>query len=211
MIFDFSGEDRWSAIDLLAKLRATVLLAGMGEKRGPGGAARRRVTIFVLWALAAALGSPATAFARAPVTLQVVATHGLLEFHHSALSRFLAAEMTRVGLADWRFAPEGKDGAAADRVEWSFKLNPYAGGEVRSFVHSLSHEESFGRRPATIEVRLYLDGQYQTLVEAQAFVRGTPDDPDLAAAVVRATRNLLGPNGAYRAIDMGQYRTNREN
>ena len=59
------------------------------------------------------------------------------------------------------------------------------------------------RRPITIEARLYLNGQYQTLVEEQAIVQGGPDDPDLAAAVTRATQNLLGPSGAYRAIDNG--------
>ena len=124
--------------------------------------------------------------------------------HHSALSRFIAAHMAEAGLAGWRFAPAADNGAAADRVEWSIKLNPYAGGEVRTFVHSLSHDDWFGAsRPATVEAKLYLNGEYQTLVEEQATVRGGRDDPDLASAVVSATRNLLGPSGAYRAIDMG--------
>ncbi len=106
--------------------------------------------------------------------------------------------------------PRSERRLAADRVEWSFKLNPYAGGEVRSFVRSLIHERSFGaRRPITIEARLYLNGQYQTLVEAQAIVQGGTDDPDLAAAVTRATQNLLGPSGAYRAIDTGQHPASR--
>ena len=74
---------------------------------------------------------------------------------------------------------------------------------MRSFVHSLSYEDWFGARPVTIEARLYLNGEYQTLVEEQATVRGGPDDPALAAAVVSVTRNLLGPRGAYRAIDTG--------
>jgi hypothetical protein len=152
------------------------------------------------------MASPAEA-----VTLQVVASHGLLGMHHSALSRFLAAQMARIGLAGWRFEPAPGVPVAADRVEWTFKLNPYAGGEVRSFVHTLSHEGGFsGRRPITIEARLYLKGEYQTLVEQQAMVRGGPDDPDLAAAVVSATRNLLGPRGAYRMIDMGRQQAPEE-
>jgi hypothetical protein len=120
--------------------------------------------------------------------------------YHSALSRFLAAHMAETGIADWRFAPATCDAVAADRVEWSFKLNPYTGGEVRSFVHSLSHDQWFGARPITIEARLYRNGEYQTLVEEQANVRSGPDDPGLAAAVVSVTRNLLGLQGAYRAI-----------
>jgi hypothetical protein len=183
----------------------------MSDERKLPGFILRRGALLAWWALAMALWPFAAASAAVPVTLQVVALHGLLGFHHSALSRFLAAQMARIGLADWRFEPAAGDGVAADRVEWAIKLNPYAGGEVRSFVQTLSHEERFeGRRPVTIEVRLYLDGEYQTLVEQQAVVRGDPDDPDLAAAVMSATRNLLGPRGAYRAIDMGRQQAPQE-
>jgi hypothetical protein len=86
-------------------------------------------------------------------------------------------------------------------------LSPYAGGEVRSFVPTLTHEWRRGiHRPIMIEARLYLNGQYQTLVEQQANVQGGPDDPDLAAAVAKVTQSLLGPSGAYRAMDTGQRR-----
>ena len=165
--------------------------------------ARHRGALVAGWVLVVALGPVASASAAAQVLLQVDAFHGLPGLHHSALSRFIAAHMTQVGLADWRFEPMAGNSVAADRVEWSFKLNPYAGGEVRRFVRSLNPEQFGARRPVTIEARLYLKGEYQTLVEEQAVVRGGPDDPDLAAAVVTATRNLLGPRGAYRAIDTG--------
>jgi hypothetical protein len=56
----------------------------------------------------------------------------------------------------------------------------------------------------TIEARLYLSGQYQTLVQKQAVIQGGPDDPDLVRAVASVTENLLGPSGAYRAIDIGR-------
>jgi hypothetical protein len=135
-----------------------------------------------------------------------VARQGLFGFHRSALSRLQAAEMTQAGLADWRFAPLAGAGVAADRVEWSFRLSPFAGGQVRSFVHSPDNDDSRGgRRPVTIEARLYLKGEYQTLVEVQAAIRGDPDDPGLIAAVIGATRYLLGPQGADGAIDTGQH------
>jgi hypothetical protein len=165
---------------------------------------RRHYAALAVWALFG-VPAPVTGADAAPVTLQVVATQGFAVFHHSALSRFVAAQMTRAGLADWRFIPAAGNGPAANRVDWTLKWNPYAGGAVRGFVHTLSHEEWFGRRPVTIVARLYLNGEYQTLVEAQAVVHGGSDDPDLAAAVVSATRNLLGPSGAYRAIDLEQY------
>jgi hypothetical protein len=112
--------------------------------------------------------------------------------------------MADAGLADWRFEPATDSGPAANRVEWSFKLNPYAGGGVRNFGPSSMNESRAGvHRPVTIEARLYLNGEYQTLVEKQAIIQGGSDDPDLAAAVAAVTQNLLGPKGAFRAIESG--------
>ncbi len=83
-------------------------------------------------------------------------------------------------------------------------MSPYAGGEVRNFVHTFVYERQLGvHRPITIEARLYLSGEYQTLVEQQAIIYGGPNDPELAAAVASATQNLLGPSGAYHATDFG--------
>jgi hypothetical protein len=168
----------------------------------------RRAALVVLWALVSSWQSGSTAAAAQP-TLQVTSLHGLLGLHHSELSRFLAAHMADAGLSDWRFEPPSGNGLAADRVEWSFKLNPYAGGGVKNIGPPSMRESRLGgvHRPVTIEARLYLNGEYQTLVEAQALVQGGPDDPDLAAAVARVTQNLLGPAGAYRAINTGQRRT----
>jgi hypothetical protein len=173
--------------------------------------AGRRVGLVAWWALAIAFAPFISAPAAAQMTLAVAAFHGLPGLHHSALSRFIAAHMAEAGLANWRFEPSTGDGLAADRVEWSFTLHPYAGGEVRSFTRSLRGQPRPGtRRPVTIEARLYLHGEYQMLVEEQATIQGGPDDPDLAEAVVKATQNLLGPQGAYRAIDTRQPQAHRE-
>jgi hypothetical protein len=177
---------------------------------GPAAAGRRAVLV-AWWALAIALVPFSSAPAAAQVTLRVAAFHGLPGLHHSALSRFIAAHMTEAGLANWRFEPSTGAGLAADRVEWSFTLHPYAGGEVRRFAHTLSGQPRPGtHQPVTIEARLYLHGEYQTLVEAQATIKGGPADPDLAEAVVRVTQDLLGPHGAYRAIHSRQLPTHRE-
>jgi hypothetical protein len=176
-----------------------------------------RLSAVFAWCAPVALLAPfAVLFAvvsvAAPMTVEVVASGGLPGFPAAALSRFIARHMAEAGLADWRFVTAADHGVAADRVEWSFKFNPYAGGEVRSFMHSLSHASGAGAgRPMTIEARLYLNGAYWTLVEAQATVGSGPDDPDLAAAVVSATRNLLGSSGAYRAIDLGRHPANPKN
>jgi len=146
----------------------------------------------------------ASEIAAAATTLQVQASTGLPGFHRGDLQRYLAVHMAETRLGEWRFEPAADNGSAANRVEWSFKLNPYAGGEVRNFAHTSVNERELGlHRPITIEARLYLNGEYQTLVEAQAIFHGGPNDPALATAVASVTQNLLGPSGAYRAIDLG--------
>ena len=165
---------------------------------------------FMCWALVTACGTLALVSPAAAGTLEVNASNVLPGFRHLEFLRFLATHMEEARLSDWHFAPANGSGLAADRVEWSFKLNPYAGGEVRHVGGRISSEGRPGaRRPVTIEARLYLNGEYQTLVERQAIVEGRPDDPDLAAAVASVTRDLLGPSGAYRAIDTGRSRSDR--
>ena len=143
------------------------------------------------WALAMTLGPFASASAATRVTLQVEVSQGFPGLNRSALSRFIAVHMAEAGLANWRFEPAPGNGVAADRVEWMIKLNPYAGGGVRNFTPSLSHEDWFGRL-VTIEARLYLGGEYQTVVEEQATIRGGPDHLVLASCQtpnIRPTRN----------------------
>src|SRR6202045_4431122 len=165
----------------------------------------RRAAWVARLVLAATLVPFALPVAAAAITLQVEAATGLPGFHRDDLQRYLALHMAEVGVDEWRFEPAADSGPARDRVEWSFKLNPYAGGEVRNFAQTSGYERKLGlHRPVTIEARLYLNGEYQTLVEAQAIIHGGPDDPALAAAIARATQGLLGPSGAYRAIHTGQ-------
>jgi hypothetical protein len=169
-----------------------------------------RAALLAMFSLVGLAWPFASGNAAAPITLTVEAFHGLPGLHHSALSRFLAAHMADAGLADWRFEPAKADPEAPNRVEWTFRLNPYAGGEVRNFMRAPVSEQGLGvRRPVTIEVRLFLNGEYQTLVEHQAMIQGGPNDPELAAAAASAAQSLLGPSGAYRAIDTGQHSASR--
>jgi hypothetical protein len=177
----------------------------MTESGSPSDSVRCGAALVGLFILVATITAFAPGYAAQPITLKVEATHGLPGLHHSALSRFLATHMAEVGLADWRFVPAAGDASAPDRVEWTIRLNPYAGGEVRNFVRTLFYEQRLGvHRPVTIEARLYLNEQYQALVQKQAVIQGGPDDPDLVRAVASVTENLLGLSGAYRAIDIGR-------
>jgi hypothetical protein len=128
--------------------------------------ARRRIAPIALWALITASGQVALAPAASSSTLEVEASNPLPGFKRADLSRYLALHMTQARLPDWRFEPAAGNGLAADRVAWRFKLNPYAGGEVRIFAPSVIREARSGaHRSITIEARLYLNGEYQTLVE----------------------------------------------
>ena len=89
------------------------------------------------WLAPVAALVPCTSAATAQTTLQVEASNGLPGFHRGELQRYLVLHMAEVGLGDWRFEPAAEGASACDRVEWTFKLNPYAGGEVRSFAHTL--------------------------------------------------------------------------
>jgi len=166
---------------------------------------RRRIAVAACCALAATIVRRALGASTAAVTLEVEAADALPGFHRADLPRYLSLQMAEARLPDWRFEPAAKDGAALNRVEWSFKLNPYAGGDLRSFVGRRPPERVFGvHRKVTIEVRLYLNGEYQTLVEQQAEIQGGPNDPDLAAAVASITQSLLGARGAYGTVDGGR-------
>jgi hypothetical protein len=166
---------------------------------------RRRLVILAGCGLVAGFAPPLSLAAAAVITLEVEATGTLPGLHSGALRRYLALHMTEARPGDWRFEPAVDDASAANRVVWTFKLNPFAGGSIRSHGPSPSTERRFGiHRPITIEARLYLNGEYQTLVEGQAIIQGGPDDPDLAATVASLTQSLLGPSGAYRSIEHGQ-------
>ena len=140
--------------------------------------------------------------------LKVEGSGGVPGFDGPELRRYLTLHMAEAQPANWHFEPAAAgDTPAPDRVKWRFKLGPYAGGEVRSFVPRKMDDVTFGaHRPMTIEARLYLNGKYQTLVKEKAIIQGGPDDPDLAAAVANLTQNLLNPSGAYRSIHRGQHR-----
>jgi hypothetical protein len=179
-----------------------------GSCKSGGWFALRRVVVATVLAFTAVLLPLAPTNAGAPIILTFEAFRGLSGLHHSALPRFLAAHIADARLADWRFEPPQRVIAAPNNVESAFRLNPYAGGEVRQLVGEPIAERGFGVHcPVTIEVRLHLNGESQTLVGRQAMMQGGPDDLAFADAIASAPEGLLGPYGAYRDIDIGQRAT----
>jgi hypothetical protein len=142
------------------------------------------------------LGAPLAAFAASPDsgTVLSVSVQGWLPgFDTKDLPPFIAEEMNAAAVAGWRFAPAG-DGAsqAPNRVEWRFKPNPYAGGPTLhrlGFVREI--DQIFGvHRPISVEVRLYINGEYQLLESAEPTLQGGTRDPDLRKQIVTLTQSL---------------------
>jgi hypothetical protein len=147
--------------------------------------------------LLAWLLAPLPAFAQGALAVQ--ASGELPGFRIEDATPWLAAQMEKTGGA-WHFAPRRQDTAAPDRVEWTFELLPYAGGQVRKFF-PMAGSMLGAKRLIAAQAKLYIKGEYQTVTSGQEAVTGGNSDPVLAAFITQTTRNLL--NG-YAAIDMTQ-------
>ena len=150
-----------------------------------------------------ALGTVFVPLASAVATLlRVEGSDAVPGFNSTELRGYLTLQMAAAQPANWRFEPAAAgDTWAPNRVEWRFKLDPYAGGEVRSFTPPDMID--FGIRcPSTDHDRgaALSEWTYHTHVREKAIIQGVPDDPDLAAAVANLTKSLLSPSGAYRSI-----------
>jgi hypothetical protein len=139
-----------------------------------------------------------------PVTLSVTASGPLPGFRAEDATRYVTQQMAASGVNGWRFvAAPAPANPPRDRIEWHFELDPYAGGGVRQFFPMAQVQKLFGvKHRISAEARLYLDGQYQTLMFGQATIQGGAEDKDLAHFVAQMTGGLLGEHGAYRSIDL---------
>jgi hypothetical protein len=173
--------------DPVRQERAWRRASSVGQPTSP----LRRLALMAAAALFAMFIPFASVFGGTSVTLGVHADGTLPGFHRSEVPHYVARQMEGSRLAAWRFKPVSGGGKPTHRVEWSFKLAPYAGGEVRSFG---PHRNALGvRRPIAIEARLYLHAKYQRHVSGRVMYKGHTYDPDLGAVISGLTQNLLGP------------------
>lgn len=147
-------------------------------------------------ALACLLSLPRMALAAEPAPALVVTALGDLPgFLPQEVAPFLATVMTTAGVntpgGGQSFVAAGL--SAPDRVEWTFRPNPYAGGASRTLGPPRSAASRlFGvHRLLSIELRLYRGGRYQTQVFGQVEVQGGRRDADLQTFVCDMTRRLL--------------------
>jgi hypothetical protein len=167
------------------------------------GAAR---TLAGFWALFL-LSMPA--LAQTDFTLSVQGSGELPGFRMEDAGPYLAQQMNNAGIAGWHFVPQAGF-VDPNRVELRFELLPYAGGQVRRFFPMAEGRMDLHllgpHRLVSAQARLYLNGEYQTVVMGTATVRGGADDPELAAFLSGLGKSL---DNAHRAIDLSPAPPNR--
>lgn len=141
-----------------------------------------------------------------PLALTIDTVGTVPGFDAKELAAYLSARMATAGLPAWRFQPGNGDAAAPNRIEWRFRYNPYAEhSEHMAGMTTAMVDRLFGlRHVLSIEARLYVNGEYQTLTFTQTKVKTNGKDAALDGAVAEIATALLGPNGAYFAIDMAK-------
>ncbi|MEA1672242.1 hypothetical protein [Nitrospirillum sp. BR 11163] len=127
--------------------------------------------------------------------LAVTAVGDLPGFLPQEVAPFLAIVMNTAGMntpgGGQSFIAAGSP--APDRVEWTFRPNPYAGGASRSLGPPRpASARLFGtHRLISVELRLYRGGRYQAQVFGQVEVQGGRRDADLQTFVSDMTRRIL--------------------
>jgi hypothetical protein len=161
------------------------------------------IALFLLLAFAPSWATAAQAPApRKFTTLSVDASGSLPGFSTVEARQYLAQEMAKGAGAGWTFTPAPQGGSPApDRIEWRFRLDPYAGGGIRQIIPIPSVKRLFGTHHLiSVEARLYLDGEYETMTFGEATVSGGGQDAELAGLIDRLTRNILAEATAFHAV-----------
>jgi hypothetical protein len=156
-------------------------------------------------AMALALGGAATAAGPLQIAdtgrpVAVATTGSVPDLAQQELPGYVAAALNANHLGPWRFEASHPGAASAGyRVVWSFKENAYAAGSVRTYGFSRAQMQRLvgSRNSLTIEARLFLDGEYQTLVLGHATLSEGARSPELTQAIVKIGRELM----AYPDLD----------
>jgi hypothetical protein len=157
------------------------------------------------WVLTAGLAAaflPATAIGETPQPLIVtVAAQGSLPGVKDAeLGQFLAETMNAGVAGSWHFVPAAKGAPrAANSIEWAIRSMASAEGTVRNFGFARAAIDRMmgAHQFLSIEVTLYLGGQYQTASHSEVSATKEAGNPELIADIVRSTQQLI----AYEAMD----------
>jgi hypothetical protein len=152
--------------------------------------------------LAGTLFLPLPARTQTAFTLSVHGSGELPGFRMEEAGPYLAQQMNGAEISGWHFVPQGTF-VDSNRVELHFELLPYAGGQVRQVFPmreaGMDMHLRGTHRLVEVQARLFLNGEYQTMVVGQQTVQGGAQDPELAAFLIRIGKSL---DNAFRAIDV---------
>lgn len=142
----------------------------------------------------------ATIGAEPPLAVAIVAQGSLPGVKDADLTAFLAQTMNAGIEGPWRFvATLAGAPKAPNRIEWSIRNMASAEGTVRNFGFARATiDRMMGTHQfLSIEVTLYLNGQYQTASHSEVSATKTAQNPELIADIVRSTQQLI----AYEGMD----------
>jgi hypothetical protein len=162
---------------------------------------RRRAAHWSLAIGAMAIFLPPAAIGEVERLTVVVAAQGSLPGIKDAdLNRFLADTMNAGVEGPWHFVPAASGAPrAANRIEWSIRSMASAEGTVRNFGFARATIDRMmgAHQFLSIEVTLYLNGQYQTASHSEVTATKEAQNPELVADILRSTQQLI----AYEAMD----------
>ena len=154
----------------------------------------------VVLGLATAILPQAASSEVAPLAVAVVAQGSLPGVKDADLNRFLAEAMNAGVKGPWHFEPALAGMAKVpNRIEWAIRSMASAEGTVRNFGFARSTIDRMmgAHQFLSIEVTLYLGGQYQTASHSEVSATKEARNPELIADIVRSTQQLI----AYEAMD----------
>jgi hypothetical protein len=149
---------------------------------------------------AATILPPAASSEIEPLTIVVVAQGALPGVKDTDLPVFLTNAMNAGVPRPWHFVPAASGSPKApNRIEWSIRTLASAEGTVRNFGFARAAIDRMigAHQFLSIEVTLYLNGQYQTASHSEVTATKEAQNPELIADIVRNTQQLI----AYEAMD----------
>lgn len=156
------------------------------------------------WAVAlgtVAVVLPQAAIGQAPrLTVAVVAQGSLPGVKDADLTPFLVNTMNAGAAGPWHFVPAASSAVKApNRIEWSIRSMASAEGTVRNFGFARAAIDRMmgAHQFLSIEVTLFLNGQYQTASHSEVTATKEAKNPELVTDIVRGTKQLI----AYEAMD----------
>jgi len=141
-----------------------------------------------------------TQLAASEQTVAVRATGSVPDLSAADLPGYVAAALNAGHPDRWYFeAAKPESMVPGYRIDWNFKENAYAAGTVRTYGFSRAQMERLigSRKSLTIEARLFLHGEYQTLVLDHVTLDQGARSTELAVAITKIARELM----AYPDLD----------